>query len=30
VPNVGHDVMRLFEVIGERNWAFYRAVFGAR
>jgi len=30
VPNVGHDVMRLFEVIGERNGAFYRAVFGAR
>jgi enterochelin esterase-like enzyme len=30
VPDVDHDVMRSFEVIGERNWAFYRAVFGAR
>ena len=30
VPNVEHNVMGLFEVLGDRNWAFYRAVFGAR
>ena len=30
VPNVDHNVMGLFEVLGERNWAFYRVVFGAR
>lgn len=30
VPNVGHDTMALLEALGERNFAFYRAVFGAR
>ena len=30
VPNVDHNVMGLFEVLGERSRAFYRAVFGAR
>lgn len=30
VPNVGHDTMALLEALGERNFAFYRAVFAAR
>jgi len=30
VPNVGHDTMALLEALGDRNFAFYRAVFGAR
>ncbi len=30
VPNVAHDTMGLLDGLGERNWAFYRAVFGAR
>jgi S-formylglutathione hydrolase FrmB len=30
VPNVAHDTMALLEGLGERNWAFYRAVFGGR
>jgi len=30
VTNVGHDTMALLEALGDRNFAFYRAVFGAR
>lgn len=30
VPNVGHDTMALLEALGDRNFAFYRAVFGGR
>lgn len=30
VPNVGHDTMALFAALGDRNFAFYRAVFASR
>ena len=30
VPNVGHDTMALFDALGDRNLAYYRAVFGPR
>ena len=29
LPMVGHDTSAVFEALGEGNWAFYRAVFGA-
>ena len=28
VPGVGHDPDRVFEALGDANWAFYRAAFG--
>jgi poly(3-hydroxybutyrate) depolymerase len=29
VPGVGHDPDRVFESLGDANWAFYREAFGA-
>ena len=29
VPRVAHDTMALFEALGEQNWEFYCAAFGA-
>ncbi|MEY3530431.1 MAG: hypothetical protein RLZ70_1499 [Verrucomicrobiota bacterium] len=28
VPGVGHDPDRVFEALGDSNWAFYRSAFG--
>ncbi len=28
LPKVAHDTMAVFDALGEKNWEFYRAVFG--
>jgi hypothetical protein len=29
LPAIAHDPMGLLKALGEKNWVFYRAVFGS-
>lgn len=30
LPKVSHDTMAIFDALGDQNWEFYRALFGAK
>lgn len=30
LPGAGHSTAQIFDALGEKNWEFYRAVFGAK